>query len=105
MQIIRTSFFEKQVQYLYKKYPKIKRDIFNFEKNLEFEVFSNLGSWIFKYRVKNSSIPVWKRWRFRIILKIYNNKFLFLLIYSKTQKENVSNLEIINAYEEVIKKL
>ena len=105
MKIIKTKFFENQLKDLSKKYPKINKDYLFFEWKLNLEPFSDLWSWILKYRIKNSSIPVWKRWGFRIIVKVYLNNILPLLIYSKTIKENVSDIEIIQALENVLEEI
>ncbi len=106
MKIIKTKFFDKQIEKLEKNYPKIKSDLTFFEKNLLDEsYFSELWHWIYKYRLKNSSIPVWKRGWFRIILKRFWYNFIFLLIYSKTLKENVDKKEINNALKQVLKEL
>jgi len=105
MKFIKTKFFEKQINNLSKKYFKIKDDLSFFEDSINIEPFSNLWSWFFKYRISNSSIPVWKRWWFRIIIKVYWDKILPLLIYSKTVKENVTDIEIIKALEKVLEEL
>lgn len=105
MKFIKTNSFVSQLNDLSKKYPKVFLDFSYFEKNISLEPFSDLWNWIFKYRIKNSSIPVWKRWWFRIILKNYKNNILPLLIYSKNSKENVSDIEIIESLEKVISEL
>jgi len=105
MKFIKTKFFEEQVKKLKNKYLKIEKDILKFENDFEIEPFSDLWWNIFKYRIRNSSIPVWKRGWFRIILKKYNNIILPLIIYSKTIKENVSDIEIIEALEKVLKEI
>ncbi|MDP2104059.1 MAG: type II toxin-antitoxin system RelE/ParE family toxin, partial [Candidatus Gracilibacteria bacterium] len=64
-----------------------------------------LGGQIFKYRIKNSSIPTGKRGGFRMIIKIHGDKILPILIYSKTIKENVSDNEIIHALEKIFQEL
>ena len=103
MKFIKTNFFNEQIEKLNKKYSKIEKDFLKFEENFEIEPFSDLWWNIFKYRIRNSSIPVWKRWWFRIIVKKYNDIVLPLIIYSKTTKENISDIEIINSLEKVLK--
>lgn len=105
MKVIKTRFFNKQIKQLSKKYLKIEKDVLFFENNLNTEPFFDLWFGLYKYRIKNSSIPVWKRWGFRIIVKIYDDKVLPIFIYSKTQKENISEIEIIKWLEEVLKEL
>lgn len=105
MKIIKTKFFDFQVSELSKKYKFIENDLLDFENNLESEPFSDLGNNIYKYRMKNSSIPTWKRGWFRIIAKKFQDKFLPIIIYSKTIKENVTEKEIINALEKIYAEL
>lgn len=105
MKIIKTKFFDLQVLELSKKYKLIENDLNNFEDNLDIEPFSDLGNNILKYRIKNSSIPTWKRGWFRIIVKKFQDKFLPFMIYSKTIKENVTEKEIINSLEKVFEEL
>jgi len=105
MKFIKTKFFTKQLNELSRKYPKTEKDFLFFEEKFDLWYFSDLWNWFFKYRLRNSSIPVWKRWWFRIIIKIYQNKVLPLIIYSKILKENVNQDEIIYALEQVLKEL
>ena len=105
MKIIKTNFFGSQVLDLLKKYKLLLDDLKFFEDNLDLEPFSDLWNNIFKYRIRNSSIPTWKRWWFRIIVKKYFDKIVPLIIYSKTIKENVSHKEIIIALEKVFEEL
>lgn len=105
MKIIRTNFFNNQVLNLSKKYNKIFDDLSNFESNFKNEPFSDLWNNILKFRLKNSSVPVWKRWWFRLIIKLFWNKILPILIYSKNSKENVFDNEIEFAFEKVLSEL
>ena len=106
MNIIKTKFFLKQLENLKKKFPKVKKDIYNFESSINLEPFSDLWNWVYKFRIKNSSIPVWKRSGFRIIiLSLDKNNLIPLLVYSKNQIENVTSADIIKAKEEVLKEL
>ncbi len=106
MNIVKTQYFLKQLLNLKKKFPKIEKDFLYFEENIKIEPFSDLWNGVFKFRLKNSSIPVWKRTGFRLIILFLNSdNAIPLLIYSKNYKENVSNLEILNAKENIIKEL
>ncbi|MFA9374725.1 MAG: response regulator, partial [Poseidonibacter sp.] len=50
---------------------------------------------LFKKRVKNSSIPTGKSGGFRVIIyKRVENKMILISIYSKTEKENLSDSEL-----------
>jgi len=105
MIVIRTKFFDNQVFSLEKKYTKVELDLEYFTLNLQLEPFSDLWSWFYKYRIKNSSVPTWKRWWFRLIIKKYNDKILPLFIYSKNMKDNISEKEIIYWLEQVLGEL
>ncbi len=62
------------------------------EKN-DFGVF--LGSNLFKKRIKNSSIPTGKSGGFRVIIyEKVEDKMILLSIYSKTEKESLSDEEL-----------
>lgn len=50
---------------------------------------------LFKKRVKNSSIPTGKSGGFRLIIyQQIENKIVLVSIYSKTEKENLSDEEL-----------
>lgn len=54
-----------------------------------------LGFNLFKKRVKNSSIPTGKSGGFRVIIyQQIKNKIVLISIYSKTEKENLSDEEL-----------
>lgn len=105
MKFIKTKFFHSQILELSKKYKFLINDLSYFENNINSEPFSDLWNNIFKYRIRNSSIPTWKRWWFRIIIKKHWNNILPIIIYSKTNKENVNDKEIINALKIIFEEL
>lgn len=106
MNIIKTKYFLKQLNNLKKKFPKINNDLDNFESSINFEPFSDLWNWVYKFRLKNSSIPVWKRSWFRLlVLFLDKNNILPLIIYSKNNTENISSYDIIRAKEEVLNEI
>jgi len=106
MNIIQTKFFNNQFEKLRKKYPRILNDFDIFKNNINLEPFSDLWNWVFKYRMKNSSIPTWKRWGFRIIILFLDkNNIVPLFIYSKTEIENILSNDIIKAKEIILKEL
>ena len=96
--------FEKQLNNLSKRYKLLNDDFENFKSNFNILEWKYLWKWIYKFRMKNSSIPVWKSGWFRIILllKIEENLILPFIIYSKTDKENVTINEIIKELEKYI---
>ena len=90
--------FEKDLKSLAKKYKRISKDLVKFKK----EILKNptlgtpLGNDCYKIRIPNSSIPTGKRGGFRIITlaKIEKEKIILLTIYSKTQKETITDEEL-----------
>ena len=106
MNIIKSKFFNWQFNKLKKKYPKIINDIDLFENNIDIEPYSDLWNDTYKFRVKNSSVPVWKRWWFRIIIFFIDKANIIpLYIYSKNEKENVSYNDIIKAKQTILDEL
>jgi hypothetical protein len=89
--------FLKEAKKLSKKYKLLKSDL----KQAVEEIQSNndlgvyLGFNLFKKRVKNSSIPTGKSGGFRVIIyQQIKNKIVLISIYSKTEKENLSDEEL-----------
>jgi len=104
LKIIPTPEFSKQTKKLAKTYKNIVDDL-DFLKN---ELLKNpkggteLGNNCYKIRIPNSSIPTGKSGGFRIITYyvVDNNLIRLLLIYSKKEKQSISNKEI----QEVLQK-
>lgn len=96
--------FSKQIESLSKKFKLIYKDFENFKCTFSLDDGKNLWKWIYKFRMKNSSIPAWKSWWFRIILlaKIEEDKIMPFIIYSKTEKENITLQEIIKELKNYI---
>lgn len=96
--------FSKQLEDLSRKYKLISKDFENFKKTFSLDYGKNLWKWIYKFRMKNSSIPIWKSWWFRIILlaKVEENKIMPFIIYSKNEKENITLQEIIKELNKYI---
>ncbi len=95
MKIIRSSHFESECSSLKKRFRKIEEDIVFFERFCHPELGIFLGSHLYKFRLKNSSIPTGQRGGFRIIGLILDDDTLLLLsIYSKTERENITDKEI-----------
>ncbi len=103
LKLIPTSEFSRSVKQLYKKYRLILEDL----KNLEIELIENpksginLGNNCFKIRIPNSSIPTGKRGGFRVVYyyRDQNNKIYLLVIYSKTDIENISERRLLDILE------
>ncbi|MGM0609443.1 MAG: type II toxin-antitoxin system RelE family toxin [Candidatus Muiribacteriota bacterium] len=98
LKIIPTPEFKKQVKKLSKQYKNIADDLKRLQELLtdEPEAGISLGNKCYKLRIANSSIPTGKSGGFRVITYYIddNNTIWLLLIYSKTEKETVTNKEI-----------
>jgi len=84
--------FKKDVKKLFKKYRSIKTDILELIERLEedYTIGIDLGSNLYKIRVKNSDIGG-KSGGYRVIYytRLTNDRIYLLTIFSKTQKENI----------------
>ncbi|NWF67386.1 MAG: hypothetical protein HXX81_07980 [Campylobacterales bacterium] len=104
LKIVPTPEFSKQVKKLAKSYKNIADDL----EWLKAKLLQNpksgieLGNSCFKIRVPNSSIPTGTSGGFRVITYYIDksNIIRLLLIYSKTQKDNILDSEI----KEIIEK-
>ena len=98
------EFFEKQLLSLSKKYKNVFMDFDEFQKEFQVIKWKHLWKWIYKFRMKNSSISSWKSWGFRIIVlaKIEEEKIMPFIIYSKTEKENITLDEILKELRKYI---
>lgn len=98
--IIAIPSFEKQLKRLAKKYHSLIQEI----SHLEIELSENpitgtaLGNNCFKIRLAISSKGKGKSGGARIIthIKIVNKTIYLLTIYDKSEKENISDVELIN---------
>jgi len=99
LKIIPTPEFVKQVKKLAKSYKQIAKDLESLKQRLLKNPKSGieLGNKCFKIRLANSSIPTGKSGGFRVITYYFDKKNIvrLLLIYSKTEKENISDRELI----------
>ncbi len=96
--ILATQRFAKDLKNLAKKYKKIKNDYESLLDRLEKAPYlgTPIGHDCYKIRVAKSSIPTGKSGGFRVIalVKIEKERVILLTIYSKTQKDNISDDEI-----------
>jgi len=91
--------FLKEAKQLSKKFKLLKADLKHAIEEIETknDVGISLGYNLFKKRVRNSSIPTGKSGGFRIIIyQQLHNRTLLISIYSKTEKESLSDQELIN---------
>jgi len=97
--IVALPTFSIKLKKLAKKYKKIKFDL----QTLQKELISNPKIGIalqyncYKIRVANSSTPTGKSGGFRVVYYFIDthNKVFLMSIYSKTQKENLSDNELL----------
>lgn len=90
--------FRKDLKKLSKKYRLIRIDIekliTELEKNPTIGTF--LGNDLYKIRLANSSVPTGKSGGFRVITYvIIDEKIILNRIYSKSDKENLSDFELV----------
>lgn len=99
--------FLKEAKQLSKKFKLLKSDLKQAVDEIETknDLGVYLGFNLFKKRVKNSSIPTGKSGGFRVIIyKQIENKIVLISIYSKTEKENLSDEELSNLLKEIYTK-
>ncbi len=91
--------FATQLKKLAKKYKKVKVDLRNLTEVLKENPESGtaLHHSCYKIRVGNSSVPTGKSGGFRVIYYFLDSHYnIYLMaIYSKTQRENISENELI----------
>ncbi|MCP5051557.1 MAG: type II toxin-antitoxin system RelE/ParE family toxin, partial [bacterium] len=96
--IIPTESFKKDVKRLKKKNPRIAESLKELNKALQIgEYGTPLGKGTYKKRVKNLDLPKEKSSGFRVIgyKDVKMRKFYLMTIYSKSEKETVSEKEIL----------
>ncbi|WP_152057093.1 type II toxin-antitoxin system RelE/ParE family toxin [Aliarcobacter butzleri] len=99
--------FLKEAKQLSKKFKLLKSDLKQAVDEIETknDLGVYLGFNLFKKRVKNSSIPTGKSGGFRVIIyRQIENKIVLISIYSKTEKENLSDEELSEIIKQYIKK-
>ena len=95
-----TDVFKRQVRDLAKRYRRIKLDIQPVLDQLQSgdlvgDQIQNTGYTVFKVRIKNSDIQKGKSGVYRLIYYIKTSEnILCVLIYSKSDEDNVTSLEI-----------
>ena len=99
--------FLKETKQLSKKFKLLKSDLKQAVDEIETknDLGVYLGFNLFKKRVKNSSIPTGKSGGFRVIIyQQIENKIVLISIYSKTEKENLSDEELSEIIKVYMKK-
>jgi len=101
-----TPTFEKQIKRFLKKYPHIIDDLDNFKKDfLTGRVKSNAipgcGGKIYKTRIKSTDITKGKRGGYRLIYYLEKDIIIFLTIYVKPEKKDITAKEIKTILKEI----
>lgn len=107
MIIRKTPFFQKQLKRLAKTYAHVSDDCQEALDAFQPERCFDLGAGLFKIRVKNSDIPCGKSGGYRIIafFQVTKHVLVPLIVYSKRDRENVTEQEIEHALETVLHEL
>lgn len=97
--LVALATFSIKLKKLAKKYKKIKIDLQDLKKELSLNPKSGIPLQYncYKIRVSNSSIPTGKSGGFRVVYYFIDksNNIFLMTIYSKTQKENLSETELL----------
>jgi mRNA-degrading endonuclease RelE of RelBE toxin-antitoxin system len=103
MEISYTSFFNRQIKKLNKKYPSIPKDITILVDQLQENPFlgTHLGKDCYKIRLAISSKGKGKSGGSRVItcVKIVEDTIFLLSIYDKSEKSSISDLELDDLLE------
>ena len=103
--VIPTPEFIKNLKILNKKYKSTKKDILDLANELEDNptLGTSLGNNTFKIRVKNSDLNKGKSAGYRVITYCINElkEISLVTIYSKSDKENILELELIELIRQI----
>jgi len=106
MNIRPTDTFDKQAKKLKKKYRRIQEDIKEFIEDLmtgraKCDKIQGLKQEVYKCRCSSRDMQRGKSGGFRIIYCQQPDEIIFLTIYAKTQKDDISNKEIRDLLREI----
>lgn len=105
MKIFFSHNFLKESKELSKKYKLLKSDLKDAIDNINGDLGVSLGADLYKKRIKNSSIPTGKSGGFRVIIfKKFEDELILLSIFSKSQKDTISDEEIEALLKDFIQK-
>lgn len=105
MKIEYSQSFLRQAKQLAKKFKLLKQDLQQAVQDIQTNqnLGVELGNNLFKKRVKNSSIPTGKSGGFRIIIYAeLKNSIVLIAIYSKTEKDTLTDAELSKLIESYI---
>ena len=102
--IVVSSSFEREVKALKKKYPSLKADISGLIDLLQENPFTgkSIGKDCYKIRLAITSKGKGKRGGARVLtcVKVVNNTLILLSIYDKSDKDTISDNELVSLLEE-----
>lgn len=104
LKIIPTESFKREVKKLKKKYPRITESLKELDQDIMKGDFGvSIGKEVYKKRVRNFDIQKGKSGGFRVIG--YNDlameKFYLLTMYSKSDKETIYDIEIVDLLKKI----
>lgn len=106
LEIIPSTEFIKSAKKLSKKFKKLHIDLDSLKNDLlkNPKLGTDLGNNCYKVRLENSSIPTGKRSGFRVVTYYIDNsgKIRLITIYSKKDKENISDRELKDLLNSII---
>ncbi len=106
LEIIPSAEFIKSAKKLSKKFKMLHLDLDNLKSDLleNPKLGTDLGNSCYKVRLENSSIPTGKRGGFRVVIYYVDNsgKIRLITIYSKKDKENISDKELKDLLNSII---
>lgn len=103
--VLTTPNFDKEFKRLVKKYPSLKKEILQLAENLSLnpDIGTPLGSNVYKIRIAIASKGKGKRSGARVMtfLKVENETITLFSIYSKGEKNDISDDEINDLLNEI----
>ena len=103
--VLTTPNFDKEFKRLVKKYPSLKKEILQLAENLSLnpDIGTPLGSNVHKIRIAIASKGKGKRGGARVMtfLKVENETITLFSIYSKGEKNDISDNEINDLLNEI----
>ena len=105
LEISSTPYFLKQAKTLKKKYSSLDKDLDEIKESLQINPFQgdSLGKNCYKVRFAIESKGKGKSGGARLIMlvKIVQEKIIFLSVYDKSEKDTITDKEIINLLNEI----
>lgn len=106
IEIFYSDTFKRNARRLLKKYPQLSKDVNSFIQQLQTgeilgDLIQNVGSNVYKARIKNSDNQKGKSAGYRVIYYFKKEEQLFLVtIYSKSEQSDISAKEICSIIDD-----